>query len=158
MSGLLSQSKKLLDRTVEIATAAGLTVMALLLLMQVILRYFFNSPLYWVEELTLLLQIWVVFLGASIVLRKGGHPSLVFLQEKIADALKKPLLILIHVLVGILGFSMFYYGIQMTAESWYVNSPALNLSRGLFIMPVLVGGGLIVLESVSLSVGIFKKT
>ncbi|WP_245203869.1 TRAP transporter small permease [Ammoniphilus resinae] len=143
---MLPRMKSWIDLCTEIVSGIGLIVMFLLLLIQVILRYF-DNPLFWVEEVALLLQIWVVFLGVSIVLRKGGHPSLILLQRALSStSFKLPLEFVIYGLMGILGGAMFYYGIQLAEETWSVKSPALGISRGVFILPVSLGGALIVIE------------
>jgi TRAP-type C4-dicarboxylate transport system permease small subunit len=56
--------------------------MAVLVLMQVMLRYGFKSPLVWVEEVSIFLMIWMTFVGAGVALRRGGHVAMTILIER----------------------------------------------------------------------------
>ena len=49
-------------------TAALLSVVVVVTLLQIVLRYAFNAPLIWSEELARFLTVWMTFLGAAIIL------------------------------------------------------------------------------------------
>lgn len=40
---------------------------------QVVLRYLFNSPMTWIEEISRYLFVWIVFLGSALAFRTGVH-------------------------------------------------------------------------------------
>ena len=60
-------------RPVRILVAAMLIVVVATTLLQILLRYVFNSPLIWSEEFVRLLIVWITFLGASAVAYDGRH-------------------------------------------------------------------------------------
>ena len=41
--------------------------------LQVVLRYVFNRPLPWPEELCVISLVWITFLGGSLVTRRNKH-------------------------------------------------------------------------------------
>ncbi|WP_379596341.1 TRAP transporter small permease [Teichococcus globiformis] len=53
--------------------ALALATMVLLVFSNVVLRYLFDSGIVVSEELSRLLFLWLTFLGAVVVLRRGGH-------------------------------------------------------------------------------------
>jgi len=56
------------------ALGAGIFVfITLSVCMEVLLRYGFNRPISWVVEVSEYALLWITFLGASWVLRNGGH-------------------------------------------------------------------------------------
>ena len=56
---------------------------------EVLLRYGFNSPIAWVVEISEYALLWITFLGASWVLRQGGHVRVdIVLQHLSARALR----------------------------------------------------------------------
>ncbi|WP_296993500.1 TRAP transporter small permease [Thalassospira sp. UBA1131] len=59
----------------KIAVGLALAVILALTLAQVVLRYFFDSPLLWSEELSRLLVVWMTFIGAAVVCWQGRHLS-----------------------------------------------------------------------------------
>ena len=72
-AGLLS----LTTRTASILLAGAVGLMTA----QVILRFGFNSPKAWAEEVVRYLFIWSVFLGSLIALMRGTHIRVTFLIE-----------------------------------------------------------------------------
>lgn len=50
-----------------------LVIMTLLVFLEVVMRFAFNSGLLWLQELTLLVSGWFVLLGASYGVRVGAH-------------------------------------------------------------------------------------
>ncbi|HZK70723.1 MAG TPA: TRAP transporter small permease [Clostridia bacterium] len=56
----------------------GITLVALVLLTfaGVIMRYFFNDPIMWQEEIQITCILWVVFLSTGAVFRTVGHVSI----------------------------------------------------------------------------------
>ena len=65
--------KRWIERFEEGFIAVLLAAMTLLTFVQVVLRYLFNSGLVWALEATTYLFAWMVLVGASYVLRVGGH-------------------------------------------------------------------------------------
>lgn len=71
----------------KIAVGFALALILVLTLAQVVLRYFFDSPLLWSEELSRLLVVWMTFIGAAAVCWQGRHLSVdvfvVLLPERV---------------------------------------------------------------------------
>src|ERR671913_1768994 len=58
-----------LRRRAENVAAAMLAVMFAAFIIQIVFRYFFNLPTGWTSELTVVLWLWLVLLGAAFVVR-----------------------------------------------------------------------------------------
>ncbi len=56
--------------------------------LQVIMRYVFNHPLPWPEELSVISLVWITFLGGSLVTRRNNHLTVVYFQRFIPERLK----------------------------------------------------------------------
>jgi TRAP-type mannitol/chloroaromatic compound transport system permease small subunit len=78
----------------------GVLAMFLLVLSEVIRRYFFNSPTVWGNELTQLLFGMYVILSGGHILRWGGHVNVDILYSHIGPRLKA--------FVDIVTFSLFF--------------------------------------------------
>ena len=61
------------DDLVENTVAILYGGMILIMFSQVVLRYVFNSPLIWAEELSRYMFVWIVYLGASIAISRKAH-------------------------------------------------------------------------------------
>lgn len=62
-----------LFRPLRWITALTLSVVVAVTLLQIVLRYVFNAPLIWSEELVKLLTVWITFIGAAAVCFDGRH-------------------------------------------------------------------------------------
>jgi C4-dicarboxylate transporter, DctQ subunit len=60
-----------LHRRAENVAAGMLAVMFAAFLVQIVFRYFFNFPVGWASELTVVLWLWLVLWGASFVLKES---------------------------------------------------------------------------------------
>jgi len=68
MSGLITTIDRLIGQ-IEYALLIGLTAsLTLILSAQVVLRYFFSSPLFWAEEVAVQILISATFIGVSYLL------------------------------------------------------------------------------------------
>lgn len=59
-----------------IAAAALLTMIVVVILAQVVLRYGWNSPIRWVEEVCVAAMIWLTFMAASLIYKERRHMAL----------------------------------------------------------------------------------
>jgi C4-dicarboxylate transporter, DctQ subunit len=55
------------------------------LLINVVLRYCFNSGFSWTEEYIIFAMVWVAFVGSSICVRKRAHVAMRLLVDKIRN-------------------------------------------------------------------------
>jgi TRAP-type C4-dicarboxylate transport system permease small subunit len=73
---MLARYKRLLDRIGAIEQALGIGLILLIVVaitVQVFTRYALGRPIAWVEESATYAFIWMVFVGASLGLKKGRH-------------------------------------------------------------------------------------
>ncbi|MCB2055776.1 MAG: TRAP transporter small permease [Geminicoccaceae bacterium] len=57
----------------EIVCCLALSLMAICVFIQVIMRYVFDSALQWSEELAAICMVWAVYMGASLCVRERFH-------------------------------------------------------------------------------------
>lgn len=64
---------KILARLEESIISILFVLMAILVFVEVIMRFVFNSGFMWIQEFTLLMSAWFVLFGASYGLKMGSH-------------------------------------------------------------------------------------
>ena len=72
----------------NILAATAMVVLSLTILsvcLEIVMRYFLNRPLVWVVELTEYGLLYVSFLGAAWLLRKGGHVQVDIIIDRLDD-------------------------------------------------------------------------
>lgn len=65
--------KLILTNLDSIITGATLIATTTLVLMNVFMRYFLNSPLIWSEEIATTCFVWAIFMGSAVTFRNKAH-------------------------------------------------------------------------------------
>lgn len=88
-----------LERVTEWIMALMLAVMVSLVFGNVVLRYVFNSGIVAAEEIARLMFVWLVFLGATLALRRNQHLGLDFLQARLPARVRRACAVVSHLLM-----------------------------------------------------------
>ncbi|WP_116083425.1 TRAP transporter small permease [Tropicimonas sp. IMCC34011] len=105
-------------------------------------RYVMNDTPTWVEQLALVLVVWITFLGGAVGVWTKSHLSVDFMREMMPAAIAVPLRWL--ALVGVLAFSvsLAVYGFELTLNTWGRRIPMLGVAEGLRALPMAICGAL----------------
>jgi TRAP-type C4-dicarboxylate transport system permease small subunit len=87
------------DVLIETVVAVMFAGMAVILMGQVIARYFFQFPFMWAEEVGIYLFIWIVYLGSAIAYKRRSHLLVDFLVNYLPSAPKRSLELFLHLVV-----------------------------------------------------------
>ncbi|WP_027188700.1 TRAP transporter small permease [Desulfovibrio cuneatus] len=143
----------IIDHYASILLGIIVLVMFGSLLLQVISRYFFNSPLSWPEEVTMFLMAWMSFIGASVALRSWGHIGVDFFLQKCSG--KKRIFLLLLIRLVALTFTLFL----LVEGSLFVMGSAGIVSDGMRIPMVYprlsmpIGGAIMTLHIITFILG-----
>jgi TRAP-type C4-dicarboxylate transport system permease small subunit len=149
-----------LERNLERMILTGsLIVMAVVLIAQVIMRYFLRSPFVWSEELARYILVWCAVLGVSLAVRESRNISVDFLPTIFGPASIRFFSILAH--LGVLAFSI----VMVTASVPLIQrlaaigqlSPALGIPMWMVYASVPVGFGLAAARTVQALVMEFRS-
>lgn len=80
---------KLFNKFEESVLSMLLVSMTILVFAEVIARFVFNHGISWAQELTLIINSWMVLLGASYCVREKAHIGVEFLTDKLSGSLAK---------------------------------------------------------------------
>jgi len=106
-----------LNRSVEYACGILLGIMTLTVLVGVLFRYVFLSPLGWTEELSRYLMIWTASLAISVGIYRGEHIGLTFVPDRIKGKVSAFILALsIDLLVFGFLIVLLYFSIPMVQQ------------------------------------------
>lgn len=106
--------------TIVIATLGALV---LLVFANVVLRYFFQSGITWTVEVSGLLFVWLVFLGAVMAMRDYGHLGVDLFVARLPRPAQKGMFVLINGMIVTLSV-MFIDGLlgMMALNGWMTGS------------------------------------
>lgn len=100
-----------LDSLFEFLGLGFLSAMILIVTWQVFSRYVLNTTPFWSEEITLVLMVWVGFIGIAIGFRERLHIAVEVLARKFPEAVQKWLE------KGILAL-IFSFGMYLLVQGW----------------------------------------
>lgn len=75
------------------------STMLIMLTIQIILRYFFNTPLVWSEEFSRYIYVWLVFLGMGYCVTQDKHVAVTLAVDRMPPAVQKILKVAGNLLV-----------------------------------------------------------
>jgi TRAP-type C4-dicarboxylate transport system permease small subunit len=126
---------------------AGLVLLILAVLYQVVGRYVFNDTPTWAESGAVLLVLYVTMLGMAVGVRDAGHIGLESLLVLVPEAVRLKMELLIHALVTLFGAVMAYNCALLAQSVWDYKIPTLGVSEAFKYAPPAMAGVLIVLFS-----------
>ena len=146
---------RFLGRIEEIFCAAALLTTALVLFVNVVLRYVFSASTSWAEELIRYLMIWITFIGGSVCVRRGAHIRMDFLlgvlPEKMAGALTR----LVYLIAAGFCVALFRYSYQLVRFTVELEqtSPAMGIPMWIPYLAMPLGSALMALRFVQAAFG-----
>jgi len=139
VSKLLEKINKILEKIEEFILCVGITVLAIILIINVIARKM-GSSVYFIDELAMFLMIWITFVGASYANRKARHIRMAALFDLASIKLQKVMIFIISAVSGVIMFYLSYISINYVykAYNWQQIFPTLRIPYwiGIVIIPV----------------------
>ncbi len=121
-------------------------------------RYVLNATPTWVEQVSLLLVVYIGFLGASVGVHKKTHLGVSVFKELSPKPLQIFFELLSHLILAGFGLIMTIYGYKLTLFKWAAKIPLINVSEGWRSLPIMISGVLIFLFSIGHLIHFFKGT
>ena len=107
----------LLERVEFLFLSGCMLIATLLLFVNVVLRYFFHSAIFWVEEVLRYLFVWITFIGAATCVRQKAHISLDTVVLVLPPRLQTPFLRFGNLVVIALSFFLTVYSTNFVLET-----------------------------------------
>jgi TRAP-type transport system small permease protein len=137
------------ERSVEALMALDLALIVVLVFSNVVGRYGFGSGFAGAEEVSRLLFVWLVFLGAVLALRRRAHLGVELLQACLPRPLRRACAVVTHVL-------MLYALWLFLAGSWTQTKIGMTTFSTVLHYPnaLMAAAGLVCAASMLLIVGV----
>lgn len=135
---------------VEGLTVALAAVLVVVVTGGVVARYVLYIGLVWVEEVSRLTFVWVVFLGAYLALRRRAHLSITVLVDRLPARPRQVVRIASTLLVLAFLGVLVWYGTVLVLQTWQFGrvTAMLGISAAWGYLAVPVAGVLMLVEVV----------
>ena len=126
-----------------VITGIAMVVMTAIFGWLVFGRYVLNATPTWVEQVSLLLIVYIGFLGASVGVHKKTHLGVSVFREISPKPVRRFFDFLSHSILAGFGVIMTIYGYKLTMFKWTAEIPLIHVSEGIRSLPIVLSGALI---------------
>ena len=161
----MSTRKSSFDRLLDlfsyittIITSIALVVMTAIFGWLVFGRYVLNATPTWVEQYSLLLIVYIGFLGASVGVHQKTHLGVSVFREISPKPVGRFFDFLSHTILTGFGVVMTIYGYKLTLFKWTAEIPLIHVSEGIRSLPIMLSGVLFSLYSIGHLIHFFQHT
>lgn len=149
---------KAISRFLNLLIAVCLAVMSILVFLNVVLRYGFNSGITWSEEMARFLFIWLTFFGAIAALKDNEHLGMDTLLKKLPKGLKKIAYVLSNLIILWTLYLVLDGSLKMTQLNMDSKAPATGLPLSfIYGIGVVVGISMGIIVLINLYRVLFNK-
>ena len=120
-------------------------------------RYVLNATPTWVESVSLLLVVYIGFLGASVGVHQKTHLGVSVFREISPRPLQRAFELSSHIIMTGFGLVMVIYGYKLTLFRWPTKIPLIHVTEGLRSIPILLSGICIILFSIGHLIHFFNR-
>lgn len=141
---------EVISNALNILIAVSISLMAIFVFGNVIMRYFFQSGLIWAEELSRIFFMWLIFLGSIVAFKENAHLGVDTLVQRLSLKGRKILYIVNSILI-LATLALLAIG------SWDLSILNLNQSTPALLIPyayVYISG---VVMSIGISIIVISK-
>jgi TRAP-type C4-dicarboxylate transport system permease small subunit len=131
-------AQRLLVRPLEAFIAVCMAVMLVLVFGNVALRYAFNSGIVVSEELSRLLFVWLVFVGAIVALFERRHLGVDTLVVRLSRRGRLVCFVLSHVLMLYVTWLIFNGALKQAGIGMAATTPVMGISQAWYYAPILI--------------------
>jgi TRAP-type C4-dicarboxylate transport system permease small subunit len=115
--------------------------MSLIIPWGIFARYVLGTGSQWPEPIAILLMVVFTFVGAAAAYRAGAHIAVALLTDRLPPALRKPMSLLVQLLMVAICVFMLVWGTKLCMATWHQTISELPwLPVGLTYSPVPIGG------------------
>jgi len=138
-TGHARRALNLIDWIITVLVIMAMAAMVTIVAAQVGLRYVLNQSFDWADELSRLLFVWSIFLAIPLGIKRGAHVSIELLTEWLPDDVRQKLFRVVSLLAVVLMAVVAWQAGILTRDQWDEPMSTLDISVGLFMLPVLIG-------------------
>ena len=110
-----------------------------IIMLQAVSRYVFNSPIIWTDEISINLQMIMAFVGIAYGIRTKTHIKVDGLYRQFPKKLQMIIAIFFNILFLVVAVTCIKYGWQYAMRNWNINFGTMPFGKGKLLLAVPVG-------------------
>jgi C4-dicarboxylate transporter DctQ subunit len=149
---VISRFCRITDKFIDIEQFLGIVfqmIFITMLAVQIFLRFFFNSPIYGIEEAVTCLVVWFAAFGSTVVYRENGHAQVEYFLKFFSPVFRKWLAIFLHCLAILVSVMLIQGGYKLFLfQAKAIPAGGLPFAKGYYYaLPIIVMGVSLILSA-----------
>lgn len=129
---------KFIEKFEKFVACASVSVMAILVFVNVIARFIFNSPLAVADEMSCYLFVLMSFMGTAIAARRKAHLGLTIVTDKLSPSVARKVQVLMYLIAAVFCLLIVVFGIEMVMSQYTLGQETATMQwpewiYGLFV-------------------------
>jgi len=143
----LCKINKQISKVEEIFIIVLLASITIVMTLQVVSRFIFQSPLTWSQEITLFLMDYLCFFSADVALYKDSHIKVDFFVDRMSEKLAKIVMAFVGIVMCVILFIVFRFSITSVIKQInHTIGGVLQIRKSFWILPLTITFPLMILK------------
>ena len=125
----------------KFVACASVSVMAILVFVNVIARFIFNSPLAVADEMSCYLFVLMSFMGTAIAARRKAHLGLTIVTDKLSPSAARKVQVLMYLIAAVFCLLIVIFGIEMVMSQYTLGQETATMQWPEWIYGLFVPAG-----------------
>ncbi|SHH21209.1 TRAP-type C4-dicarboxylate transport system, small permease component [Anaerosphaera aminiphila DSM 21120] len=136
---------KILEKILKFAMIISTAVLGIVTFLQVVMRFLFNNPVAWGQDVIRLSFVYLVFLGAAYCLKTGDHLNIDIIFSFLSKKASMYLELLINIILLLFFIFLVYFGIKFTQTGSTQLAPYIGIPMTYYYMAIPISAVYLVL-------------
>lgn len=132
---------KFIEKFEKFVACASVSVMAILVFVNVIARFIFNSPLAVADEMSCYLFVLMSFMGTAIAARRKAHLGLTIVTDKLSPSAARKVQVLMYLIAAVFCLLILIFGIEMVMSQYTLGQETATMQWPEWIYGLFVPAG-----------------
>lgn len=126
-------------KLLEMLVVILISIMSILVIVNVFMRFVFDSGIVFSEEVSRFLFIWVVFIGAIIAMKEDAHIYVDFIRKSLPKPVQWVVILLVNLAMLYCCYFLFEGSVSLTEYNSVDKAPVSGISMGWIYVSGAVG-------------------
>lgn len=142
---MTARAVRLSDRVLAATASTAAAVMVAVVIAEVVARYLLNTSIFFANELSRLMFVWVIFLGLPLALSRGRHVGIRLVEAALPPRVARQVFRATCLLAAVLMAVVMVKSSQLLVFNWMQRLQTLPFTASAFFFPVPVGSAFCIL-------------
>ena len=116
---------------------------------QVFFRYVVKSPLVWIEEVSRVLFIWMIFIGCGVAHRRVLHPGVdFFVENTVLKNYRHIINFFVKMYVLVFLVFLFYFGMKLSMNLKLISMPTTGISQFYLYLSIPLASAIMIINQI----------